>query len=166
MPWMPIKRDFIIHQLFPVKAMCLMSASDNNLFIFFGGVTPIHLIHLITPIPSALNAASLERGYSHAGTGQQDNIQFRRSSQQMRRDAKEYVGTEGLSCCLSTCGRSLFASGPDHIPARTYCRLSPAWELAKDPVPRLALLDVRKRWSLGLTTGCACSYSNGPARLR
>ena len=39
----------IIHQLFPIKTMCLMSASDDNLFIFFCGVTPIHLIPQFPP---------------------------------------------------------------------------------------------------------------------
>ena len=31
------------------------------------------------------------------------------------------------------------ASESEHVPARTYRALSPAWELAKDPAPRLGL---------------------------
>jgi len=49
---------YIIYQLFSVETMCFMSASDDSLFIFFYSILPIHLI---PPIPSALNAASLDR---------------------------------------------------------------------------------------------------------
>ena len=58
-----------------------MSASDDNLSIFFCSIPPIHLI---TPILLALNAASLDRTCSRDAVGQQDKIPFRRSSQQMR----------------------------------------------------------------------------------
>jgi hypothetical protein len=33
----------------------------------------------------------------------------------------------------------LFDSRPDHVLARPYCGSSPTWELAKDPLLRLAL---------------------------
>jgi len=36
-------------------------------------------------------------------------------------------------------GGSLFASKSDYVPTCAYCGPSPAWELAEDPVPRLAL---------------------------
>jgi hypothetical protein len=50
-------------------------------------------------------------------------------------------------CCFILEGRriggSLLVSGPDHVPARACCSRSPAWELAEDPFPRLALLPGR-----------------------
>ena len=36
--------------------------------------------------------------------------------------------------------RSLLASGLYDVQTCAYCRLSPTWELAEDPLPRLALL--------------------------
>jgi hypothetical protein len=40
---------------------------------------------------------------------------------------------------------SLLASALHYGQARAYCRLSSAWELAEDPLPRLALLLVRQQ---------------------
>jgi len=48
----------ILHQLFPMKTMRLMSASDDNLSIFFCDIPPMHL-----------TAASLDRMCSRVGTG-------------------------------------------------------------------------------------------------
>jgi hypothetical protein len=57
-------------------------------------------------------------------------------------DANGQLGTQSLSCYLSTCVGSLIVSGSDHVPARTYSGPSPALELAKIPLPRLALFFV------------------------
>jgi hypothetical protein len=46
---------YIIHQLFPIKTMRLMSASDVNLFIFFCSVSPMYPIPFI---PARLKRAS------------------------------------------------------------------------------------------------------------
>lgn len=40
---------------------------------------------------------------------------------------------------------SLLASGLYDVQARAYCRLSSAWELAENPLPRLALLLIRQQ---------------------
>jgi hypothetical protein len=74
-----------MHELLLIKALRLMSDFDDNLFIFFCGVSPTHLIH--PPPPLALNAASLNYTCSRVGAGQQkDKIPFRRLSQQMSMD--------------------------------------------------------------------------------
>lgn len=69
-PGISIKRATycIIHQLFLVKALRLMFASDDNLSIFFCGIPPMHLM---PPILLTLNAASLDRTYSRDATGRQ-----------------------------------------------------------------------------------------------
>jgi hypothetical protein len=41
----------IIHELLLIKALRLMSAFHENLFIFFYGVSPRHLIHPHPPSP-------------------------------------------------------------------------------------------------------------------
>jgi hypothetical protein len=43
-------------------------------------------------------------------------------------DAKGQVRITKLNCSQSA-GGNLFASGPDHVPVRAYCRPSPAREL-------------------------------------
>ena len=40
---------------------------------------------------------------------------------------------------------SLLASSLYHVQTCAYCSLSPAWELAEDPLPRLALLFIRQQ---------------------
>jgi hypothetical protein len=47
----------IIHQLFPIKTLRLMSASNGTLSIFFSGVSPMHLI----PYSSRLERTYLPR---------------------------------------------------------------------------------------------------------
>ena len=67
---------------------------------------------------------------------QREQVLIRHSSQQMPRGQ---VGTQSLSCCLSTCRRKLIDSALYHGPARAYSGQSPVWELAEDLVPKLAL---------------------------
>jgi hypothetical protein len=88
----------IIHELLLIKALRLMSAFDDNLFIFFCGVSP----HASDPPPSPLDCTC-----SRVGTARQkDKILFRHFIP---------VSSSGY---LSTCVGSPIASGADHIPAR------------------------------------------------
>jgi hypothetical protein len=53
-------------------------------------------------------------------------------------DAKGKGSEEELNCFQSRCcQKSLCNFGLYHVPARSYCSLSSAWELLEDPLPRL-----------------------------